>query len=167
MTTTAGHSFYIGPIGFFYYQRASGLIFSSETTWPNGTKLGSKHLCKVLYKVSPFRSIWATNMVAKINSFFWLANVKKIFSSETAWPNGAKLGIDGPWVCPFQNCVRQPHPPFKMAAVFKGNDYLPLKFASVSFYCQVSDTGSVGWASSFISSIFSWFHRRWTRVISC
>jgi hypothetical protein len=34
--------------------------------------------------------------------------------------------------------------PFKMAAVFKGNDYLPLKFASVSFYCQVSDTGSVG-----------------------
>jgi hypothetical protein len=24
------------------------------------------------------------------------------------------------------------------------NDYLPLKFASVSFYCQVSDTGSVG-----------------------
>jgi hypothetical protein len=38
-----------------------------------------------------------------------------------------------------------------MAAVFKGNDYLPLKFASVSFYCQVSDTGSVGWASSFLS----------------
>jgi hypothetical protein len=46
----------------------------------------------------------------------WLM-LKKIFS-ETAWPNGAKLGIDGPWVCPFQNCVRQPHPPFKMAAVF-------------------------------------------------
>jgi hypothetical protein len=22
----------------------------------------------------------------------------------------SKLGIDGPWVCPFQNCVRQPHP---------------------------------------------------------
>jgi hypothetical protein len=38
----------------------------------------------------------------------------------------------------------KPHLPFKMAAVFKGNDYLPLKFASVSFYCQVSDTGSVG-----------------------
>ena len=31
----------------------------------------------------------------------------------------SKPGIDGPWVCPFQNCVWQPHPPFKMAAVFK------------------------------------------------
>jgi hypothetical protein len=39
-----------------------------------------------------------------------------------------------------------------------------LKFASVSFYCQVSDTGSVGWASSsffvtifkVIQFIFSW-----------
>ena len=30
-------------------------------------------------------------MAAKGNSCFWLANVKKIFSSETAWPNGAKL----------------------------------------------------------------------------
>jgi hypothetical protein len=30
-------------------------------------------------------------MAAKGNSCFWLANVKKIFS-ETAWPNGAKLG---------------------------------------------------------------------------
>jgi hypothetical protein len=29
-----------------------------------------------------------------------------------------KPGIDGSWVCPFQNCVRRPHLPFKMAAVF-------------------------------------------------
>jgi hypothetical protein len=29
----------------------------------------------------------------------------------------SKPGIDGPWVCPFQKCVRQPHPPFKMASV--------------------------------------------------
>ena len=40
------------------------------------------------------------HLAAKNNTFFWVANVK-IFSSETAWPNGAKLGIDGPWVCPF------------------------------------------------------------------
>jgi hypothetical protein len=31
-------------------------------------------------------------MAAKGNSCFWLANVKKIFSTETAWPNGAKRG---------------------------------------------------------------------------
>ena len=30
----------------------------------------------------------------------------------------SKPGIDGPWVCPFQNCVRQLHPLFKMASVF-------------------------------------------------
>jgi hypothetical protein len=30
-----------------------------------------------------------------------------------------KHGRDGPWVGPFQNCVRQPRPPLKMAAVTK------------------------------------------------
>ena len=67
------------------------LIFSFETTGPNGTKLGRKHLCKVLYKVSSLRPVPPTNMATKGNSYYWLATVKKIFSSETAWSNGANL----------------------------------------------------------------------------
>jgi hypothetical protein len=104
-------------------------IFSSETAWQKGAKLGRKHLCKILYKASSFGSIRPTNMATKINSFFdWLmlkksSPLKQLGQME---PNLAgsvyvrsKPGIDGPWVCPFQNCVRHPHPPFKMAAVFK------------------------------------------------
>jgi hypothetical protein len=45
-------------------------IFSSETALPNGAKLGKKNLCKVLYKVSSFISVWPTNMAAKSNSCF-------------------------------------------------------------------------------------------------
>jgi hypothetical protein len=61
--------------------------YIDASTWPNGTKLGSKHLCKVLYKVSPFRSVPPTNMTAReILVSDWLL-FKKIFSSETAWQN--------------------------------------------------------------------------------
>ena len=69
---------------------------------------------KFLHFVPLHQQIWPPRAILVSD---WLL-FKKIFSSETAWQNGAKLGIDGPWVCPFQNCVRQPHPPFKMAAVF-------------------------------------------------
>ena len=30
----------------------------------------------------------------------------------------SKTGIDGPWLCPFRNCVRQPHPSFKDGCCF-------------------------------------------------
>jgi hypothetical protein len=32
-------------------------MFSSETTWPNGAKLGRKYICKIFYKTSSFGSI--------------------------------------------------------------------------------------------------------------
>jgi hypothetical protein len=54
---------FFGQIVMFYHN-------SSETTGPNGTKLGRKHLYKVLYKVSSFRPISPTNMAAKGNSCF-------------------------------------------------------------------------------------------------
>jgi hypothetical protein len=37
-------------------------IFSSETAWQNGAKLGRKHLCKILYKASSFGSIQPKNI---------------------------------------------------------------------------------------------------------
>jgi hypothetical protein len=42
-------------------------IFSSETAWQNGAKLGRKHLCKILYKASSFGSIRPTNMAIEVN----------------------------------------------------------------------------------------------------
>ena len=68
--------------------RQLGMIKSKV---PCSKKKPSLWPLKGFYKASSFGSIWPTNMAAKINSFFWLANVKKI-SSETARPNGAKLG---------------------------------------------------------------------------
>ena len=43
----------------------------------------------------------------------------KIFSSDTTWPLETKLWWNGPWVIPFQNCVRQSRPPTNMVAVTK------------------------------------------------
>jgi hypothetical protein len=40
----------------------------------------------------------------------------KIFST---WPLETTLWWNGPWVIPFQNCVRQSQPPANMVAVTK------------------------------------------------
>jgi hypothetical protein len=58
----------------------------------NGTKLGRKHLYKVLYKFLHFvpfcQQIWPPRAILVSD---WLM-LKKIFCSETTWPNGAKHG---------------------------------------------------------------------------
>ena len=57
-----------------------------------------------------------------------------IFSSETAEPNYTKAGRNGPWVGPFQNCVRQPCPPFKMAAITKNRE---IEISSIVHCCFI------------------------------
>ena len=39
------------------------------------------------------------------------------------WTELTKPGRDGPWVGPFQNCVQQPRPLFKMAAATKNRNF--------------------------------------------
>ena len=60
-------------------------------------------------------------------------------SSETTWPLKTKLWWNGPWMIPFQNCVRQSRPPTYMVAVTKnkkGDEILKIFISET--------TGSIG-----------------------
>ena len=61
---------------FFFWLDNVKQIFSSETAWPNEAKLGRKHLCKVLYKLSLFRSVWPANMATESNPLKLLGQIK-------------------------------------------------------------------------------------------
>ena len=91
------------------------LIFPSETAQPNELKLARKHLWKVLYKNCSFCSDPLTNMAATGNFFFLIGRFKKIFSSETAWPNEPKLGSKHLWNVLYKYGSFRPDPLTNMA----------------------------------------------------
>jgi hypothetical protein len=83
------------------------------------------NLAGSIYVRSSIKLLHLVPFSAKINSWLMLKKSSPLKQLGQMEPNlegsiyvRSKPGIDGPWVCPFQNCVRQLHPPFKMAAVF-------------------------------------------------
>ena len=77
MAATAGHRLTLDPMG-----KCSNAFFS-ETTNMIKAKLYMNVPWMVLYKVTVFRSSRIFNMAARANNVLWLAEISKIFFSET------------------------------------------------------------------------------------
>jgi hypothetical protein len=90
-------------------------IFSSESALPNEPKLGRKHLWKVLYKDCSFRPEPLISIATTGNSCFWLADIKKMVYSETAWPKEPTLGRKHLWKVLCKDCSFRPDPLTNMA----------------------------------------------------
>ena len=72
------------------------LKISSETFRPNKTTFYRKHLWKVPYKISSIHLDWTKNMVVLGISYFWLAEILKIFT-ETRRHNELLLCRNDVW----------------------------------------------------------------------
>jgi hypothetical protein len=75
----------------------------------------------------------------------------------------SKPGIDGPLVCTFQNCVWQPHPPFKMAAVFKV--IIISLWNLLQYHSIVRWAIQAQWAEPLVCNLQSWARTHTVLVI--
>ena len=91
--------------------------FFSETTGPIGTKLSRNVPWMVLYKVTVFRSSRIFNMAAKANNMLWLAEISKIFFSETNELTEPKLYMNDHWKVLYKVTVFYADRKSKMAAI--------------------------------------------------